>query len=162
MESSTFGGLFKQAKESGALNSVLPDGDYVLRVASYSVKENAGKPDSIGLQLEAIQSTVDAAVGRKVWKNLYFTEKSLPVSYRFLTDLGLSAEFIENAVSAESVAQALVGVEFDTEVSLGKPWGKNGENVNNEYKIVSVLVPPAVGTDPPTVVGTSLEDEEPF
>lgn len=160
MQSTSFGGLFKQAKESGALGSVFPEGDYILEVVGYNVKEGKnGKPDSIGLQLEAVETTVPETQGRKSWTNLHFTEKALPISYRFLIDVGLPESFIEQAESAEEIAQALVGVRFDAEVSV-RESGQDKKFINNNFKIVDVPVPPVVA-GPQTVVVVD-EGDEPF
>jgi hypothetical protein len=157
MASTSFGGLFTQAKASGAFDSTIPEGDYILRVIKGNVKSVAGKPDSIGLQLEVVRSDGDE-VGRKVWTNLHFTEKAAPISFRFLTDLGLPESFIESAESAQQVVEALIGVEFDSEVSI-RTWGKNNENSSNSFKVVELLVAPAV-SDP--TLPAEDGDEEAF
>ena len=161
MADETFGGLFKQAKASGAFDNTLPDGDFVLRIIKANAKVKTNGEDSMGFQVEVIKSEVEDDIGRKTWTNLHFSEAAAPISFRWLTDLGLSEEFIESAESADQVAQAVVGVEFDCEVGH-RNWGKGGENVSNTFKIVSVLTPPAVGSDPSQAVSDVDPEDDPF
>lgn len=162
MANTTFGGLFKEAKAAGSFDSTLPDGDFVLRVIRANAKTKDSGQVSFGLQLEVVQSEVEDDIGKKTWTNLYFTEAAAPISFRFLTDIGLDESFIEQAETPDEVAQATVGVEFDAEVGH-RNWGKNGENVSNTFKIVGVVTPPAVGGAPdPSEAVTDVEDEEPF
>lgn len=157
------GGMRQQAIADGAFDNVLPDGDFVLRIIKGNGKRKADGTPTIGLQLEVVRSEVTEDIGKKTWWNLYFTEKALPISFRNLSDLGLSDEFVDNSGEPQELADALVGVEFDAEVSH-RNWGKNGENVSNNFKIVELVTPPAVGAgvDPSEAVSDFPEDEEPF
>lgn len=154
----TFGDLYTQAKKEGSFGSVLPEGDFVLRVIRAKSDAKEGKPPRIGFQVEVIRAEDDGDLGSKAWSNLYFSEKAAPISFRFLGELGLSDDFISAAASADEVAEALVGVEFDAEVSI-RTWGKDNDQESNNFKVVELVTPPLVGAVP---TKPAVEDEEPF
>ncbi len=156
MTTSTFGDLLAQAKKEGAGGAVLPEGDFVLRIVKATSDAKEGKAPRIGLQLEIIRSDVEDDVGTKAWWNLYFSEKAAPISVRQLGELGLSDVFLAGTHGADEVADALVGVEFDAEVSI-RTWGKDNDQTSNNFKVVELVTPPAVGANP-----TDADVEAPF
>lgn len=163
MATTSMGGMRQQAIADGAFDNVLPDGDFVLRIIKGNGKRKADGTPNIGLQLEVVKSDVESDIGKKSWWNLYFTEKALPISFRNLADLGLSDEFLDQAGEPSDIADALVGVEFDCEVSH-RSWGKDNANTSNNFKIVELVTPPAVGhvAVDPTVGESNQDEEEPF
>jgi hypothetical protein len=157
MTTSTFGELFKTAQKEGSFGSVLPEGDFVLRVIRAKSDAKEGKAPRIGFQVEVIRAEDDGDLGSKAWSNLYFTEKAAPISFRFLGELGLSDDYIESAESADIVAQALIGVEFDAEVSV-RTWGKDNDQQSNNFKVVELVTAPVVGAVPTKPVADEEDD----
>lgn len=167
-----FGELHKQAKENGAIASLIPDGDFVLECTNANGKTNDAGVDSIGLlwkvkgELSPESGNIneleddDPANGASGWQNLNFGEKAVNISMRQLHDLGLTDDFLDNAESVEEVAQACVGIVIDASVGH-RNWGDGGKNVAQNVKVVEVLVGPVlpeVAEDAEVVSG----DEEPF
>ena len=166
-----FGELYKSAQEAGAIQQVLPDGDFIIECINGNAGTTQAGDDKIGLQFqingpeESFSDTInnegnvvrDPARGAKAWFNLTFGEKAANISMRQLKDFGLTDAFLESAETAEDVANALKGVVLDVEVGH-RNWGKNGENVSNTFKVHEVVVAPVL----PAVSFSDSEDEEPF
>lgn len=149
MGSTTFGALYKQAKEDGAFDDVLPEGDFHLTLVRANGKENAKNGNiSIGVQAkitggEGLDKD-DPAFGKTAWLNLYFTDKAAPISFRQLKSWGFSDEFLAESESVEQIAEAIPGIVLDATVTV-RNWGQNDENTANDIKVHEVLTPPAVG-----------------
>lgn len=160
-----FGDLLQQAKDSGALgDTVIPDGDFTLEVTKSNWKD---KNDSMGLLVKVVGDDEgqpladdDEANGVSSWTNLYFSEKAAGISFRFLKSLGFDEDFLANSESGEDIANAATGIQFTASVGH-RTWGKDGDRVSNEFKAVTVVVPPAVGgvASDPTDDGA---DQEPY
>lgn len=145
----TFGALAKKAKEDGAFDDVIPDGDFHLKVASSNAPpEKPGKAPRIGVRFVVVSSPDvaedDPVLGKGAWVNLYFSEKAAPISFRQLKSWGLSQEWLEETETPQQIADALLGVVVDATVGH-RNWGTDDENTDNTIKVHEVLVPPAVG-----------------
>jgi hypothetical protein len=158
MASTKFGDLLKQAKESGAMgDTVIPDGDFLLEVVKTNCKDPAEGP--IGLLVKVVGDEEgqplpegDEANGVVSWINLYFSEKAAPISFRQLKAFGFEEDFLANSESAQVIADAATGIRFTASVGH-RNWGDNGSRTSNEFKGVTVVVPPSVGgveADPQT------------
>lgn len=146
-----FGDLYKQAQEAGAFQSLIPDGDFIIKCLNANSGSTAAGDDKMGFQFEVVSETNgdpipddDPAKGAKGWINLTFGEKAAAISMRQLKDFGLTDSFLESADDVDAVAQAIVGAVYD--VSVGhRTWGKNGDQVSNTLKVNEVIVAPVQG-----------------
>ena len=146
MGSTTFGALYKQAKDDGAFDDVLPEGDFQLTLVKANSKETKKGDSSIGVQAKVTGGVPesDPVFGKTTWVNLNFSEKAAPISFRQLKSWGFSDEFLEQSESADQIAEAIPGIVLDTTVKQ-RSWGANDENVSNDLKVHAVVTPPAVG-----------------
>ena len=154
MGSTTFGALYKKAKDDGAFDDVLPDGDFRVEIKRANAKETKKGDSSIGVQFKIIGEEGgapipddDPAKGKTTWLNLNFSEKAAPISFRQLRDWGFDDEWLSESESAEQIAEALTGIVLDASVGH-RNWGANDENVNNTLKVGAVVTPPTVGAAP--------------
>lgn len=146
MGSTTFGALYKQAKEDGAFDDVLPEGDFHLKLVKANAKETKKGDDSIGVQAKVVGGVEedDPVFGKTAWINLNFSEKAAPISFRQLRSWGFDDDFLTESESADQIAEAIPGIVLDATVKQ-RTWGSNDENVSNDIKVHEVLTPPAVG-----------------
>ena len=166
MTTSSFGDIFAQAKASGAFDTTVPDGIFVLEIAKGNGKFKDNGEPTIGLHLKIVavdpELGDDSDIGKGTWLNLHFSEKAAPISFRQLVQFGLTEEFIQATAEPQDVANALIGVRVLTDVGH-RNWGKGGENVSNTFKIIELVTPPVVcdDADPSEgVVDAELVDEE--
>ena len=159
MAETTWGNLVKEAQAAGSFTDTLPEGDFVLEVVRANADHKEGKAPRIGIQWKIIGSEYDESdVGRKAWQNLYFSEKAAPISLRFLGDLGLSDEFIASTSGPDQLAEALTGIRVFAEVGT-RTWGKDGDRVDNTFKVNEVIASTAVASTP---TAASEPEEEPY
>ncbi len=146
MGSTTFGALYKQAKEDGAFDDVLPEGDFVLTLVKANSKPTKKGDEQIGVQAKVTGGVdeSDPVFGKTTWLNLNFSEKAAPISFRQLKSWGFSDDYLAESESAEAIAEAIPGIVLDATVKQ-RTWGSNDENVSNDVKVHAVVVPPAVG-----------------
>lgn len=146
MGSTTFGALYKQAKEDGAFDDVLPEGDFHLTLVKANSKETKKGDASIGVQAKVTGGVdeSDPVFGKTTWLNLNFSEKAAPISFRQLKAWGFSDDYLAESESADAIAEAIPGIVLDATVKQ-RSWGNNDENVSNDIKVHAVLTPPAVG-----------------
>jgi hypothetical protein len=146
MGSTTFGALYKAAKEDGAFDDVLPEGDFHITLVKANSKETKKGDASIGVQAKVTGGVDkdDPVFGKTTWVNLNFSEKAAPISFRQLKSWGFSDDFLEQSESADQIAEAIPGIVLDATVKQ-RSWGANDENVSNDLKVHAVLTPPATG-----------------
>ncbi len=162
----SFGALAKKAKEDGAFDDVIPDGDFHLKVAQANAPaEKPGKAPRIGVRFVVVGgegvTKDDPAFGKGAWVNLHFSEKAAPISFRQLKSWGFSEEFLEGTETPQQIADALPGIVLDATVGH-RNWGTDDENTDNTVKVHEVLTPPAVGgveAQPAKAEEASAEDE---
>lgn len=150
MATKKFGDLLKEAKASGAMgDSIIPDGDFLLEITKTNCKDPEEGP--IGLLVKVIGDEDgnelpdgDDAKDVTTWINLYFSEAAAGISFRQLKQFGFEESFLAESESAESIANAAQGIRFTASVGH-RVWGKEKDRVSNEFKGVTVVVPPAVG-----------------
>lgn len=158
-----FGDLLKQAKESGAMgDTIIPDGDFLLEITKTNCKDPEEGP--IGLLVKVIAeedgtplADDDEAKNVASWINLYFSEAAAGISFRQLKQFGFDETFLAESEDAQSIADAALGIQFTASVGH-RTWGKENDRVSNEFKAVTVITPPAVGSVPVEAV----VEEEPF
>lgn len=145
-----FGELFEKAKEEGALQSLIPDGDFQLECTHANGNTSKEGVDRIGLLWKVKANSdgsplddEDPAHNASGWQNLSFSEKAAAISMRQLKALGLTDEFLASSESPEEVAEACIGIVIDASVGH-RNWGKDGENTSNDFKVAEVLVPPVL------------------
>lgn len=148
MSSTTFGALFQKAKDDGAFDDVIPDGDFHVEIKRANAKTTQKGDDSIGVQFKVVGPDDDPAKGKTTWLNLNFSEKAAPISFRQLREWGVSEDFLNASERVDDVAEVLPGIVLDVQVGH-RNWGANDENVNNTFKVYEVLVPPAAGAAAP-------------
>ncbi len=153
----TFGALYKKAKDDGAFDDVIPHGEYELTFDRANHKVNQKGDDRIGVHVKVTGGIPedDPDFGKGTWLNLTFSEAASAIAFRQLGEWGFTDEFLSEAESAEQIADAIAGIVVDATVTT-RNWGANGENVSNDIKVHQVLTAPAVGGAKPA------EDEEPF
>lgn len=175
MASTKFGDLYKQAKADGSFDDVIEQGDFTLEVVRANSSPTQKGDEQIGILFEVKGGPEntdlpddDAAKGTKGWVNLNFSEKAAPISLKFLRNIGVPDEVLDEAESGKDIAEILPGTVVDATVTH-RTWGKDDENTAMNLAIHNVLVPPAVaGVVDPTPAKPKAKakaapaDEEPF
>ncbi len=149
-----FGDLLKQAKESGAMgDAVIPDGDFTLEVTKTNFNDKDGK-ESIGLLWKVLATDEgedipedDEAHNAVGWTNLYFSPAAAGISFRQLKQFGFDETYLAESESVEQVAEAAKGIQITASVGH-RFWGTDNDRCSNEFKGITVVVPPAVGAAP--------------
>lgn len=162
-----FGDLLQQAKDSGAMgDTVIPDGDYLLEITKANWKDDGD--GSMGLLIKVLADDEgnelpegDEARNVSSWTNLYFSPKAAGISFRQLKSFGFDESFLANTESGQEIADNAAGIQFTASVGH-RTWGKDGDRVSNEFKQITVVVPPAVGgvsVDPTDAEVVDPEDD---